>query len=108
MSRAKWKAIESCWRCGTLTTVVDGRCRRCNLDLSEEVRHRKRMQTDEPMNQQQVIDLMITSRSEEEWNANADKVKAACGGRYPAFWFFAIVTSGVMAATRRSWEEANR
>ena len=32
--------IESCWRCGTLTTVVDGRCVKCNLDLSEEwLRH---------------------------------------------------------------------
>ena len=28
--------IESCWRCGTLTTVVNGRCEKCNLDLSEE------------------------------------------------------------------------
>ena len=28
--------IVSCWRCGTLTTVVDGRCEKCNLDLSEE------------------------------------------------------------------------
>ena len=27
--------IENCWRCGTLTTVENGRCVRCNLDLSE-------------------------------------------------------------------------
>ena len=25
--------IENCWRCGTLTTVVDGRCSKCNLDM---------------------------------------------------------------------------
>ena len=25
--------IKNCWRCGTLTTVVDGRCRKCNLDI---------------------------------------------------------------------------
>ena len=45
-------AIESCWRCGTLTTVVDGRCVKCNLDLSEEwLRHQERMQTDDPANE---------------------------------------------------------
>jgi len=54
--------IESCWRCGTLTTVVNGRCEKCNLDLSEEektditedegwLRHQERMQTDDPANE---------------------------------------------------------
>jgi hypothetical protein len=28
--------IETCWRCGTLTTVIDNRCRRCNLDMTPE------------------------------------------------------------------------
>jgi len=27
--------IDSCWRCGTLTTVVNGRCIKCNLDLTK-------------------------------------------------------------------------
>jgi len=26
--------IDSCWRCGTLTTVVNDRCIKCNLDLT--------------------------------------------------------------------------
>ena len=25
--------IDHCWRCGTLTTIEKGRCKRCNLDL---------------------------------------------------------------------------
>ena len=46
------RTIESCWRCGRLTTVVDGRCSKCSLDLSEEwLRHQERMQTDEPANE---------------------------------------------------------
>lgn len=44
-----------------------------------------------------VVELMKSSTSQEEWNANCDKVKAANGG-YPDFWYSAIVLSGVMAA----------
>lgn len=50
------------------------------------------------MNQNEVVTLMKSSKSETEWNANADKVKKACGG-YPDFWFAAIVISGVMNET---------
>lgn len=46
------------------------------------------------MNQEAVIKLMESSKSEAEWNANCDKVKAACSG-YPDFWFSAIVMSGL-------------
>jgi hypothetical protein len=44
--------------------------------------------------QEQVVSLMESSRNAKEWDDNADKVKAACGG-YPDFWFQAIVTSGL-------------
>lgn len=54
------------------------------------------------MSAQEVMDLMESSRSESEWNNNCDKVKAACGG-YPAFWFAAIVVSGVMDRTVQKW-----
>ena len=50
------------------------------------------------MNQQEVIELMKSSKSESEWNANCDKVKKACGG-YPDFWYSAIVLSGVSKET---------
>ena len=46
------------------------------------------------MNQAEVVSLMAGSRSEAEWNANVEKVKAACGG-YPEFWYLAIVESGL-------------
>ena len=36
------------------------------------------------MTQQDVVDLMKSSKSEDEWNANCDKVKAEFGG-YPDF-----------------------
>lgn len=42
--------------------------------------------------------LMKSSKDEQEWNANCDKVKAANGG-YPGFWFPAIVMSGLMDRT---------
>lgn len=54
------------------------------------------------MNEQQVINLMESSKSSKEWNANADKVKAACGG-YPDFWFGAIVMSGLASRVEANW-----
>lgn len=50
------------------------------------------------MNEQEVVALMKSSKSEVQWNANCDKVKKACGG-YPDFWYSAIVVSGVAAQT---------
>ena len=55
------------------------------------------------MNQQEVIDLMASSRNEAECNNNASTVKAACKG-YPPFWFKEIVTSGLMARTSSKWK----
>jgi len=54
------------------------------------------------MNKDEVVKLMESSKSEIEWNANADKVKKACNG-YPDFWYKAIVISGIMATTQDSW-----
>jgi len=51
----------------------------------------------------EVVELMKTSRSEVEWNANCDRVKEACGGDYPSFWYTAIVMSGVMDSVRCTW-----
>ncbi len=50
------------------------------------------------MNQQEVIALMKSSKSEAEWNNNLDKVQKAFGG-YPDFWYSAIVESGVARET---------
>jgi hypothetical protein len=54
------------------------------------------------MSQTDVIEMMQSSRSESEWNANCDKVKTAFEG-YPEWWFTAIVASGVMSRTQLSW-----
>lgn len=45
--------------------------------------------------QHHVVELMKSSKNQEEWNANCDKVKQANGGQYPGFWYAAIVLSGV-------------
>jgi hypothetical protein len=54
------------------------------------------------MNEQEVVALMSSSRSEVEWNDNCDKVKAACHG-YPSFWYGAVIMSGVYANAIDSW-----
>ena len=55
------------------------------------------------MSETEVVTLMMSSRSEEEWDDNCDKVKASHGGRYPGFWWQAIQMSGVAAITQGSW-----
>lgn len=54
------------------------------------------------MNKSQVVELMKSSTSEIEWNANCDKVKKTCGG-YPDFWYREIIVSGLLAKTQASW-----
>jgi hypothetical protein len=49
-----------------------------------------------------VAALMRSSKSEEEWNANCDKVKAANQG-YPDFWYATVILSGLAGDTQRSW-----
>lgn len=51
------------------------------------------------MTEQEVVNLMKSSKSESEWNANCDKVKASFDGSYPSFWWDAIMQSGVMSKT---------
>jgi hypothetical protein len=42
------------------------------------------------MNENDVVKLMKSSNSEQEWNANCQKVKAAFNG-YPDFWHASIL-----------------
>ena len=51
------------------------------------------------MNQQEVIELMSSSKNSQEWNKNCDIVKSKCGGDYPLFWYKEIVMSGLMDKT---------
>lgn len=50
----------------------------------------------------EVVELMTSSRSEQEWNNNCDKVKKIFNG-YPDFWFSAIIASGVAQCVSASW-----
>ena len=54
------------------------------------------------MSEQEVVALMKSSRNEDEWNNNIDKMEEACGG-YPHFWLNAIILSGVADKVRKSW-----
>lgn len=51
-----------------------------------------------------VVSLMESSKSEDEWNANCDKVKVAHKG-YPNWWYKEIMMSGVAAKTKAKWEK---
>jgi len=55
------------------------------------------------MTQQEVIKLMQNSTSENDWNNNCDKVKAAHNGQYPTYWYAAIILSGVFNSTKNKW-----
>ena len=57
----------------------------------------------ESMTEQDVVNLMKSSKDENEWNENCDKVKVAFGG-YPSFWWSAIKTSGLADETRACWK----
>jgi len=54
------------------------------------------------MTETEVVELMESSQTEGEWNANADKVKTACGG-YPNFWFGAVIQSGLLKRVAPRW-----
>ncbi len=43
------------------------------------------------MNQEQVLNLMKSSKNEAEWNANCDKVKADNKGLYPDYWYKEVI-----------------
>lgn len=55
------------------------------------------------MTQEEVLDLMKSSNSEQEWNANCDKVKSSFRGNYPQWWFALIIMSGVYNQVSESW-----
>jgi hypothetical protein len=60
------------------------------------------------MTQDQVVALMESSKTRDEWNANCDAVKAACGG-YPDFWYAAVILSGLAGRVAARWgSEARR
>lgn len=55
------------------------------------------------MTRDEMVALMETSRSDQEWASNCDKVKAAFDG-FPEFWSEAIIHSGLAKRLRASWK----
>lgn len=53
--------------------------------------------------QADVESYMRQSNSESDWNNRADAVKDANGGKYPSFWFKAIIVSGLAAQVVSAW-----
>lgn len=51
------------------------------------------------MDKNEVINLMKSSKSHQEWNANCDTVKKAHGGGYPDYWYQEIILSGLCDRT---------
>ena len=47
------------------------------------------------MSREEVYNLMSSSDSEQTWDANCDRVKAAFGGKYPDFWLDDILITGL-------------
>ena len=54
------------------------------------------------MTQTEVVELMESSKNEQEWNDNCDKVKKTCNG-YPDFWYRAIILSGILSGVKLKW-----
>ena len=50
-----------------------------------------------------VIKLLESSQSEQEWNKNCNEIKAANDGHYPGFWFQEVVVNGLMAHVSSRW-----
>jgi len=50
-----------------------------------------------------VVEYMKLSKSDADWDCRCDDVKDANSGGYPAFWYRAIMFSGVAAATSAKW-----
>ena len=56
------------------------------------------------MTKQGVINLMASSKTALEWDANCDMVKKECGG-YPSFWYAEIIVSGLLDIVKNSWSK---
>lgn len=59
------------------------------------------------MTEREVVDLMASSKSSQEWDDNCTKVKAKNGGNYPFFWYRAILVSGLATATSMKWKDVS-
>ena len=54
------------------------------------------------MEKEHVLELLKSSKSEQEWNKYCDIIKKKCGG-YPSWWYQEIILSGFAYNVRSSW-----
>jgi len=47
------------------------------------------------MSKDEVLALMKSSKSEQEWKDNCNKVKRAHNGIYPDYWYTEVILSGL-------------
>ena len=59
------------------------------------------------MTQQEVIDLMESSKSARDWNDNCHTVKDRCEG-YPEFWWATIIQSGRADKIMSKWGDSSK
>lgn len=52
---------------------------------------------------EEVISLLKTSKSANEWDRNCDQIKAANGNNYPRWWFAEVVMSGLAGRIAKTW-----
>jgi hypothetical protein len=52
---------------------------------------------------QEEISALKATKSENDWNEQCDKIKAARGGQYPPDWWPLVVMSGLMTEIQCSW-----
>jgi len=51
------------------------------------------------------IKALENTKSEDEWNAECDKIKRARDGQYPPDWWAGVSQSGLMHRVHLSWAE---
>jgi len=64
------------------------------------------------MTEQEVVNLMKSSKNKEEWNKNCDRVKQLVktnvitdrSGDYPTYWNNRIILAGVYSQLSVNWE----
>jgi len=56
------------------------------------------------MTKKECVELLESSKSEEEWIENTAKIKEAFEGKYPPFWRSSIIFGDVLYNTKSNWE----
>lgn len=51
------------------------------------------------MEKQEVLDLMSSSKNQQDWNQNCDRVKKAHNNSYPSWWYQEVILSGLCDET---------